>query len=121
MKMNRRFIKKPIEIEAFRFGYDSLPEWFANELNVSVWMQSTQDNRTIGCLIQSLEGRIMCLNGDYIIKGIMGEIYPCKEDIFLASYDEVNKPYIAKSSDSLLFDQKIWSQPGSIIPVIDNE
>jgi len=37
--------------------------------------------------IPTLEGNMKAVNGDYIIKGIKGEFYPCKPEIFLASYD----------------------------------
>ena len=40
-------------------------------------------------MIQSLEGTMEASKGDYIIKGVKGEFYPCKEDIFLLTYDEV--------------------------------
>lgn len=39
--------------------------------------------------IKTLEGEMIVSNGDYIIKGIQGEFYPCKPDIFLKSYDEI--------------------------------
>ena len=40
-------------------------------------------------LIQTLEGEMIASKGDYIIKGIKGEIYPCKPDIFKDTYDLV--------------------------------
>lgn len=39
--------------------------------------------------IITLEGRMTASVGDYIIKGVQGELYPCKPDIFLATYEEV--------------------------------
>lgn len=39
--------------------------------------------------IDTLEGTMRVDYGDYIIKGIQGELYPCKPDIFLATYEEV--------------------------------
>jgi len=41
--------------------------------------------------IQTLEGEMRADMGDYIIKGIKGEFYPCKPDIFEASYEEVTE------------------------------
>ncbi len=41
-------------------------------------------------MINTLEGVMCAKRGDYIIQGIEGEIYPCKPDIFLATYDKVN-------------------------------
>lgn len=39
--------------------------------------------------IDTLEGTMRVDYGDYIIKGVKGEFYPCKSDIFLATYEEV--------------------------------
>ena len=41
--------------------------------------------------IDTLEGIIMASVGDYIIKGVNGEFYPCKPDIFLKTYEEVHE------------------------------
>ena len=43
----------------------------------------------IGIAIDTLEGTMMVNYGDYIIKGVQGEFYPCKPDIFLKTYEEV--------------------------------
>ena len=40
-------------------------------------------------VIFTLEGEMLCGVGDWIIKGVNGEFYPCKPDIFIKSYDEV--------------------------------
>lgn len=52
--------------------------------------------------IETLEGTMKACEGDYIIKGIKGELYPCKEDIFHEIYDDYSdktqiNPYIVKS------------------------
>lgn len=108
--MNRRFIKKPIEIEAFQLGSDTRPEW----------AEGPEIKYYIGfAYITTLEGEMRAEEGDFIIKGIKGELYPCKSDIFWASYEEVPCAYVAKVGAP--FDDNIWSQPGSITPVIDNE
>jgi len=44
----------------------------------------------IYCLIQTLEGKMKGDFGDFIIKGIQGEVYPCKPDIFETTYEKVN-------------------------------
>lgn len=86
--MSRKFVKKPIEVEAFQLGMDVMPEWFLKELNVSVWLKTSGTNETIGAMIETLEGHMLAVNGDFIIKGIKGELYPCKPDIFKESYEE---------------------------------
>ena len=42
-----------------------------------------------GLIIKTLEGQHIASFGDYIIKGVQGEFYPCKPDIFAATYEEV--------------------------------
>jgi hypothetical protein len=44
-----------------------------------------------GAYIETLEGNVQVTNGGYIIKGIKGEFYPCKPDIFKATYEEVGE------------------------------
>ncbi len=107
--MNTRFVKKPIEVDAFRFGFDTTPKWFFGE---GIEIVETKDDYY--CLVRTLEGTMRGEIGDYIIKGIKGEMYPCKADIFLASYDPVPCAYVAKVGAP--FDAKVWSQPGNIIP-----
>ena len=41
--------------------------------------------------IETLEGKMMLTKGDYIIKGVKGEFYPCKPDIFHQTYEMVNE------------------------------
>ncbi len=78
--------KKPIEIEAFRYWIDNRPDWFCDKVSTNEII-----THTTHCEIQTLEGVMCGLVGDYIIKGIKGEIYPCKPDIFEATYDFVRE------------------------------
>ncbi len=77
-----KFRKKPIIIEAFRLGFDDWPSWFT-------YLQIFNDEDPFYLNIETLEGTMKAYHGDYIIKGIKDEIYPCKSDIFLASYEAV--------------------------------
>ena len=77
-----KYRKKPVEVEAFRFGYDDEPEWFLNSGMV-------KDIQNEYCTICTLEGDMRGNRGDYIIKGLRGELYPCKPDIFEKSYEKV--------------------------------
>ena len=98
--MTRRFVKKPIEIEAFRFGFDDEPAWFNQDKHVIfepviitnyLWPDGTEIAELPSfCMIQTLEGAMRADVGDYIIKGIKDELYPCKADIFESSYTEIN-------------------------------
>lgn len=84
-----RYIKKPVEIEAFRLGHDSYPDWFTNHKDNLGVTSERHPNGRITAHIRTLEGTIYANRGDYIIKGVAGEIYPCRSDIFEATYEEV--------------------------------
>ena len=77
-----KYRKKPVEVEAFRYGYDDEPEWFLNSGMV-------KDIQNEYCTICTLEGDMRGNRGDHIIKGLRGELYPCKPDIFEKSYEKV--------------------------------
>ena len=81
-----KFRKKPVEIEAMQFHKDNTKECcqFLGRENI---LSCTPGERIE---IKTLEGPLTARAGDYIIKGIKGEFYPCKPDIFEATYDQVN-------------------------------
>lgn len=93
------FTKRPVTIEAMKF------EGSAGEMHaVYLWVQEntegsyeylSSEKPLTGCsidpsdgtfIIMSLEGEMRVSLGDYVIRGIKGEFYPCKPDIFDASY-----------------------------------
>jgi hypothetical protein len=89
-----KYRKKPVVIEAFKYGFDNRPDWFndkvtSNEIITYVGTDM-RDPSEYYCEIQTLEGVMKGNCGDYIIKGVQGEIYPCKPDIFEATYELVN-------------------------------
>lgn len=69
--------KKPVVIEAFRLGHDPLPE-ACNQIQVHPEGHA---------LIHTLEGTMLANRGDWIIRGVSGEFYFCKPDIFEATYE----------------------------------
>lgn len=79
-----KFRKKPVVIEAFRYGIDYRPDWFMDR--VTDLTVITTERR---CHIRTLEGQMSGDHGDWIIKGINGELYPCKDDIFHATHEAV--------------------------------
>jgi hypothetical protein len=85
-----KFRKKPVEIEAVLWDgtEDSTHEAmaFCNSDNVFHVLGS---DGAEAIEIETLEGRMTASVGDYIIRGLKGELYPCKPDIFAASYDRV--------------------------------
>ena len=83
-----KYRKKPVIIEAFQ--HDGTLE-SANDIGrwcgaIHWWSES--DNAFV-LNIETLEGVMKASSGDYIIKGIKGEFYPCKSDIFESSYELV--------------------------------
>ena len=87
--------KKPVIIEAFRMGVDNIPDWFMNKVttNKIILHGSTNGFNHVSdthCTIKTLEGDMLGNYGDYIIKGVNGEIYPCKPDIFEKTYEKID-------------------------------
>lgn len=94
--MIKKYIKKPVQIEAIQLTKDSVEECIEFVFNISMKTCMFARNFTIadviikgGFLIPTLEGNLEAKFGDYIIKGVKGEFYPCKPDIFQATYEEV--------------------------------
>lgn len=85
-----RFRKKPVVIEAMQFTPESLDE-------CAEFCGGRYEYRTIASgdpcgeviEIDTLEGTMLAIPGDWIIKGVKGEFYPCKPDVFTATYEPV--------------------------------
>ena len=81
--MTRRFRKRPVVVEAFRFKHDPVPEWLTHlSGRVVEWKPGH-------IILRTLEGDMRADPGDWIVKGVQGEVYPVQHDIFMASYKEV--------------------------------
>ncbi|MCY6957860.1 hypothetical protein [Clostridium brassicae] len=83
-----KYRKKPVVIEACKFVVGSLaPDWYAEEVKKG----NIIDNKNCSGEIQiiTLEGVMKAKEGDYIIKGVNGELYPCKPDIFEKTYEKI--------------------------------
>lgn len=86
-----KFRKKPVVIEAMQFN--GLNDW----LDIVLWMKYSGDTAALenkveyshpNMLIPTLEGIMTANPTDWIIKGIKGEFYPCKNDIFESTYEK---------------------------------
>ena len=79
----KKYRKKPVIIEAVQFTGNNVDEMleFAKD--------SFNNPSTSEIVIPTLEGNMMVSIGDYVIKGVNGEFYPCKPDIFDKTYEEV--------------------------------
>ena len=80
-----KYRKKPVVIESFRLGIDCIPDWFMEKAVVG---DAHIYGEPIKAKVKTLEGVMTANFGDFIIKGVKGEIYPCKADIFYATYEK---------------------------------
>lgn len=79
------FRKKPVIIEAVQWR-----DAFPTPTNVpGVCVSFNCDAHTAAPHVHTLEGIMSVSNGDWIIKGVKGEYYPCKPDIFAATYERL--------------------------------
>ena len=83
----KKYVKKPVVIEAIRFSDDSAVVLDAiNEFMNAKDIIVDDSKGDVGIIIPTLEGDMRASVGDLIIKGVNGEFYPCKPDIFWKSY-----------------------------------
>lgn len=87
-----KYRKRPVEVEAFQIlmgtmGKRDYPKWFADAIASGVVYQKPNPDYQVECTIRTLEGDMNADLGDYIIKGVNGELYPCKPDIFDKTYE----------------------------------
>jgi quercetin dioxygenase-like cupin family protein len=92
-----KFRKKPVVIDAEQFktnnevgspNMDAIVNWI-NQGNPPDARHAWHNGTVI--FIQTLEGQMTADVGDWIIKGVKGEFYPCKPDIFAATYEAVEQ------------------------------
>lgn len=100
----QRFRKKPVVIEAVQLTWQTWSDVcaFVGEFPRGMsgvyvddngeWdaIDGSPDDR-IGLLIPTLEGTMLAVQDDWIIRGVQGELYPCKPDIFAATYEPVDE------------------------------
>jgi hypothetical protein len=82
----RKFRKKPVTIEAMQLTDAK------SVLDIEEWINSGDVGFSTNpptLWIDTLEGRMEASVGDWIIKGVEGEFYPCKNEIFIKIYQEV--------------------------------
>jgi len=80
-----KFRKKPVVIDAYCYNQvhsNYRPDWLMDAVSANV-VSTFEDH----AYIHTLEGTMRAELGDWIIRGITGELYPCKPDIFAATYE----------------------------------
>jgi hypothetical protein len=89
-----KFRKKPVVVEAVQWRPEmkptTYPNWLWNRLAAN---PELFDEATGVVKIRTLEGDMTAQPGDWIIQGIKGEVYPCKPDIFAATYEPVEESH----------------------------
>ena len=104
-----KYRKKPVVIEAVQWtglNLEEIKEFVGKDLEYSIidtaWKVGKGTPRVI-MKIHTLEGDHECTKGDFIIKGVNGEFYPCKPEIFVKTYEaasaEIENPKIMIVSD----------------------
>ena len=89
-----KYVKKPVVIDAFQYDGDFsnskgeyyVPEWAIEDYESGIMYFVGPE-----LYIKTLEGVHHVSLYDYVIKGVVGELYPCKPDIFKQTYDEVGE------------------------------
>lgn len=95
-----KYVNKPMVVEAFQFGVEEEPDWFVRHDKEGCVKRMYQSGNPISD--NYYRYKVIIYNkcredfqtvsyGDMVIKGIQGEIYPCKKDIFDASYEAYNE------------------------------
>jgi len=79
-----KYRKKPVVIEAVQWDGANVDEVLGLCITVGSVRRTSVDHQLA---IDTREGTMTASRGDWIIKGVKGELYPCKPDIFAATYD----------------------------------
>lgn len=88
-----KYRKKPVVIEAFKWTGDreqiEEPDWIVRAIMNGTVFFPNKGTEGVKLCINTLEGTMTADRGDFIIKGVQEEIYPCKPDIFKKTYEIV--------------------------------
>lgn len=88
-----KVMKKPVVVEAYKFDPPSLilgvNDFVKFIAPAKYYIVYDANHNIIGLDIHTLEGVMRADVGDWIIRGVKGEYYPCKADVFTATYDVV--------------------------------
>lgn len=83
-----KYRRKPVVVEAMQYdgtNFLALNKWSNHQVKVDI---TSYQSRVV---IPTLEGDLEVSIGDYVIKGVQGKFYPCKPDIFEATYEKVEE------------------------------
>jgi hypothetical protein len=93
-----KYRKKPVVIEAYQYAGDFIensvwnaPTWIKQALDTGKLKYKELEDNPPELYVVTLEGDMKCDYMDYVIKGVKGELYPCKPDIFEETYEQVDE------------------------------
>ena len=90
-----KFKKKPVVIEAIQFtrkSFNDIVKWIDAERTTMVeWDYDPKIDDDTYIVIKTLEGNVKVNLTDWVIRGVKGEFYPCKDDIFRMTYEECSE------------------------------
>ena len=86
---------KPTVVSAFKWTGEAqadLPEWIGMAITDGrIDLIATSASMPVYAEVHTLEGRMMCNPGDWIVRGVEGELYPVKPSVFNAAYEPVEE------------------------------
>ncbi|EMF0301760.1 hypothetical protein KGD06_002557 [Enterococcus hirae] len=105
-----KYRKKPVVVEVFKLNSRGLigEEWFwdaVSENRIITYNFGKNYPQDAWCEIKTLEGIMVAKTGDYIIRGVEGEIYPCKPDIFEETYDVASQQSQLDDNQQIVLEQ----------------
>ena len=92
-----KYRKKPVTVEAFKWNgkpqtADDLPDWMLDAMVSGKLVFSLCEQSKLPCiLIETIEGVMKAYPGYWIIQGVKKELYPCRSDVFLSTYEPVSE------------------------------
>lgn len=95
-----RYMKRPVEVEAFQFDGDLkdrngnwyVPDWAVEAFeNKDLFFENTEYQSVPELFLNTLEGTHLVRYGDYIVRGVKGELYNVRADIFEKTYERVKE------------------------------
>ncbi len=101
-----KFRKRPVEIEAVQLTPETFREVIASVPLDQFGAGGQHDDGRVYVSIRTLEGTMRADEGDWIIRGVQGELYPCKPDIFAATYEPVTPCQAGSSAPNAVGDER---------------
>lgn len=115
----KKYRKKPVVIEAIQLKVDNFDEVCDfmggtpvpnHNPDFGIDEHGNTNEPYLGVYIETLEGKMLASYGDYIIKGVNGEFYPCKPDIFEKTYDKADDSSVMCFGDAI----EVLKQGGTV-------